>query len=700
MILMNKKQQTSANIRVKSKLNPILFLTLVIVFQFLFIGYVNASVQIEPFKPQIIDEGEIPYKSSGTPASKEYKCYLEAGHKYHIFLVGDWVTNNTKEATDYDVEVRNPNSVLISINTEAAGLPEQVANDEKHQYFIPTQSGDYTFRVINDPEDSAEGEAKGAIFMIIEHIELNTRYSKMLYGKPYVGADYPPRNSTGYEFNTSVSEFLVYIEVPDPVPADGVTGLDMYEARIYPMANPGIEEGYIIQGIGVPFGVSLNGTDTNSTYGRYNTSIPGYSFPDMRISCESAGVDMKKKIIQKDYNSTEADYGENNVFYYMVLLAEYFEGEIEFYIKTDYRDINMTLINPPRVGYSDETTLIKVEPESASPVDSMWIEYTNDGWKTSERIDLIDNPDYWLAILPEFALNDFVEYKIHAEDEIDNKGSYEGNFTVMNKVEIDFGLSGNIVQGGQTVRITGAATRPSINLQINVEHGGTNSSINVQTDGDGVFTYDYTPTKIGEYDITISYAGDEDYHKAVSREKSFRVDKRKLELVTEIENNEIKIERPMTVSGQVTPAVSGLEVEFIFVSSETSFVETVSTDRDGRFSVTIIPDVLGYWDMLPQLKVSELYDASQGSMTTFEVVKLTPVDIITYQAMKFTEPPLMYVLIGVGVVLVVVVLQKTGILDRIRGGSDEDYDEEEEDEEEKPKQKKGGATAYKRRSAR
>jgi len=68
--------------------------------------------------------------------------------------------------------------------------------------------------------------------------------------------------------------------------------------------------------------------------------------------------------------------------------------------------------------------------------------------------------------------------------------------------------------------------------------------------------------------------------------------------------------------------------------------------------------------------------------------------------MKFTEPPLMYVLIGVGVVLVVVVLQKTGILDRIRGGSDEDYDEEEEDEEEKPEQKNGGATAYKRRSAR
>jgi hypothetical protein len=382
----------------------------------------------------------------------------------------------------------------------------------------------------------------------------------------------------------------------------------------------------------------------------------------------------------------------------MVLLAEYFEGEIEFYVKTDYRKVNLTLINPPRVGYTSETTLIKVEPESASPVDSMRIEYTKDEWKTIESISLVENPDYWLAVLPSFDLHDYVEYRVYAEDEIDNRGLYEGNFTVMNKVEIDFGLSGSVIQGGQTVRITGAATKPSINLRIDVEHGGDTSSINVQTDGDGIFTYDYNPTQIGEYDITISYAGDEDYHSAVSREKSFRVDKRKLALSATIDNSEVKKDRAMTVSGFVTPAVSGLEVEFIFVSPETSFIETTTTDRDGRFTVSITPDVLGYWDMLPQLKVSELFDASQGSMNTFEVAKLTPVDIVTYQANKFTEPPLMYVLIGVGVILVAVLLQKTGVLDRIRGSSDDEY--EDEDDEDDFEKSNGGATSYKRRSAR
>jgi len=712
-----KKREIIQNISWTKAKKYIIITLFIIVFvsQFYQNNIVEGYKQIEPYKPQKIDKGEIPFKGYGVPSSKEYKCYLEVGHKYHIFLVGNWVTDDTKNATDYDIEVRNPNSVVISINTESAGIPEQVANDEKHQYFIPTQSGDYTFKIINDYKDSADGKAESAIFMIIEHIEMNKLYKKTLYGKPYVGASYPARNSTGYEFNTTVSEFLLHIEVPDPVPADGITGLDMYEARVFPMGNPSADVGYTLQGIELPYGEMFNGivldeagnviseeqifdgVYNSSLYGGYNTSVPGFTFPNMKISCETAGVDMRKVMRLPNYNGSGKYSSDYNVFYNMVLIAEYFEGELEFYVKTDYRDVNLSLINPPRVGYSDETTLIKVEPESASPVDSMWIEYTNDEWKTSERIDLINNPDYWLAILPEFDHHDFVEYKIHAEDEIDNRGIYEGNFTVMNKVEIDFGLSGNVVQGGQTVRITGAATRPSINLRINVEHGGTNSSINVQTDGDGVFTYDYKPTKIGEYDITISYAGDEDYHSAISREKSFRVDKRKLELVSEIENTEIKIERPITVSGQVTPAVSGLQVEFIFVSPDTSFTKTVTTNQEGGFSLTITPEVVGSWEMLPQLQVSELFDASQGSLTSFEVQKLTPVDIVTYQAMKFTEPPLLYVVIGVGVILGVVVLQKTGILDRIRGMSEEDYDDEEEEEE--PEQK-NGATAYKRRSAR
>jgi hypothetical protein len=684
------KSRQNYNIYIKkNKLFIILILTFILFIQFSFVNGALAYVQIEPFEPQHIEEGAIPNRGPfRDPEPMEFRCYLEAGHKYHIFLVGEWVTNSS-DATDYDIEVRNPNNVVVSINTESAGLPEQVANDEKHQFFVPSQTGDYRFLIYNDPEDSPIGSADAADFLIIEHIEMNSVYTKKLFGKPRVGADYPDGYKIAYEFNTSEPQFLLNIKVPDPEPAEGITGLDMYEARVYPMANPEVDNGYSIQNVGVPFGERLYKDGVSGAYGGYNTEIEGFRFSDMRISCESAGVDMRKVIQMQETNSTEQG---QNIFYYLVLLAEYFEGEIEFYIKTDYRPVNLTLLDPPEVGYTNETTLIKVESESAAEVESMWIEYTTDNWKHTESINLIDKDDYWLAVLPSFNLHDDVEYRIHAVDEIDNRGLIEGSFTVMNKVEIDFGLSGSVIQGGQTVKITGAATKPSINLKLNLEHGGNTESINVQTDGDGIFTYDYKPKKIGEYDVTLTYAGDEDYHSASSREKSFRVDKRKLELSCEIKTNPIKIHRPMTIKGKIIPSVSGLEVETIFVSPETSFTETKTTDRNGAFSITITPEVLGTWDMLPQLKVSELYDASQGSMQSFTVEKLSPVDIVKYQALKFTEPPLVYVAIGLGVVVIVAVLQKTGLIDKLRNREGS----EEEDEQEEA----GTVTSYKRRSDR
>ncbi len=402
-------------------IHKIFFVTL-----FISISLLSASVkgifaydQIKPYEPQIINAGDIPNRGPNyNPVPKEYRCYLEEGHKYHIFLVGDWITNST-DATDYDIEVRNPSNVVISINTESAGLPEQVANDQKHQYFVPAQSGDYRFLIYNDPKDSDGADA--AVFMIIEHLEMNERYSTTLTGKPNVGAAYPPGYKVGYEFNTSEPEFLLYIEVPDPEPAKGITGLDMYEARVYPMANLFVDQGYSIQDLGVPFGNLLNGLPSGS-YGGFNTEIEGFRFSDMRISCESAGVDMRKIFTSPVVNGTE----EDNVFYYMSLLAEYFEGEIEFYMKTDYRAVNLTLIDPPEVGYTGDTTIIKVEAESATEVDSMWLEYSTDSWKTKKTITLIEKPDYWLAALPSFELHDNVQYKIYAEDEIDNRGLYHG----------------------------------------------------------------------------------------------------------------------------------------------------------------------------------------------------------------------------------------------------------------------------------
>jgi hypothetical protein len=671
---------------------------------------------IDPFEPQSIANGEIPNLGPYTkPRPKEYRCYLEEGHKYHIFLVGGWITNRTDlqnatseqqemlSRTDYDIEVKNPNGLVISINTESAGLPEQVASDAKHQYFIPEQSGYYIFSIYNDPKDS-DGE-RAATFMIIEHLDVNTRYKKKLTGKPFVGASYPSGYKVGYEFNTTALDLTLFVDVPDAVPAEGITGLDMYEARIFPMANPGKDEGHHIQGVGVPFGRYLekkNYQDINYTeaYGGYNTDIEGYLIPDMRVSCESTGVDMKLAFERPGGNATSVPDDEMNVFYYLVLLAEYFEGEVEFYIKTDYRSVNLTLIDKPEVGITGETTLINVETESVVPVSMMWMEYTTDSWKTKERLDLIEKTDYWLAVMPRFELHDTVEYTIHAKDEIDNKGSYSGSFEVMDKLDINYGISSQSIQGGQTVLISGSTSLPYIDLSLNVEHGDTLQEIDLKTDGSGSFTYDYYPQDIGIYTISLVYEGDEDHHSSVSVEKSFQVDPRGLELICLVSQPPYKATIPLEVHGKVIPAVQGLKVEVIFVSPDNSFVEVATTRRDGTYSITVVPEAVGRWELLPQLRASDLFKASQGSLVQFEVVSLSIVDIVRMQLIAFTEPPLLYAPIG-GFTFVLAILElRTGFIrNRIRNGG-EPEEEEIDIESEINEQEKVGTTTYKRRSAR
>jgi hypothetical protein len=671
---------------------------------------------IEPFEPQTIKNGEIPNLGPYTkPRPKEYRSYLEEGHKYHIFLVGGWITNRTDlqnattqqeplSRTDYDIEVRNPNNRVVSINTESAGLPEQVANDEKHQYFIPEQTGDYIFAIYNDPKDS-DGE-RAATFMIIEHLEVNTRYSKKLTGKPFVGASYPSGYKVGYEFNTTAEELILYVDVPDPVPAEGISGLDMYEAKVFPMANTAKDEGHNIQGIGVPFGKYLekkNYQDINFTdaYGGYNTDIEGYLIPEMRVSCESAGVDMKLKIERPGGNRTGTPSDMMNVFYYIVLLAEYFEGEVEFYIKTDSRPVNLTLVDKPEVGYTGETTLIKVETESVVPVRSMWMEYTTDSWKTKDQIELLEKTDFWLAVLPRFELHQNVEYRIHAKDEIDNKGLNSGSFVVMNKIDINYGVSSQAIQGGQTIHISGASNLPYIDLTLNVEYEETIQEISLKTAGDGSFEYDYKPKNIGIYSLSLSYAGDEDYHSSTSVEKSFQVDPRELELICLVSQPPHKSTLPLEVHGKIIPAIQGLNVEVIFVSPDNSFIEVATTRGDGSYSIVIEPETVGRWELLPQLKASDLFKASQGSLVQFEVVNLSPVDIVRMKVLAFTEPPLLYAPIG-GFTFVLAILEfRTGFIrKRFRNGDEEPEDEDLELDTDIDDQESVGSTTYKRRSAR
>ena len=86
-------------------------------------------------------------------------CPLQANHNYHVYFYGAYINTSSQAKTDYDIYVYDPQGNLESTHTEAAGLPEHLGTTVNDALFTPTQSGNYSFVIENNPVDSEECSA-------------------------------------------------------------------------------------------------------------------------------------------------------------------------------------------------------------------------------------------------------------------------------------------------------------------------------------------------------------------------------------------------------------------------------------------------------------------------------------------------------------------------------------------------------------
>jgi len=654
----------------------------------------------KPFEPVIIAEGDIPQTSRYRADPLEILSRLEEGKKYHIFLVGDWIKNMTEieegePITDYDIEVFDSQNNLISSHTESAGLPEQVANDKNHQYFVPPRTDTYRFVIYNDPEDS-KGEG-AAVFMIIEHLEMNKRYELYLEGRPSPSQPYPDDYVWAYEFSTPNENFQLHVEVPDPEPEKGILGLDMYEIRIFPMANPSAKVGYYISGVGVPYGNLVVG-DTEGQYGLYNTSIPGEYFPELRASCEYAGEDMDVVFGRPQHNETELVLETREIFYYMTMLAEYYHGTISFYIKTDYRNVNVTTIESPEIGVTGEEHRIVAEINGPGEISSAWLNYTTDDWRTENRVQLTEYFGVYVGWLPRFELLDNVQYRVYAEDEIDNSGMGESGFTVLDPVHLRIETKQMSVYGGESVELNGEGVEFS-EVSLRIQHKDVEDNININVDGDGTWSYVFTPQSEGYYSAKAFFDGDDTHPEAESREIKFSMEKQRPLIGYVINPMPAKKTRELEVSGKLAPPLPGVSLTLICVTQTSSFEMQTTTLNDGSFSFTIVPEELGTWQLLPQVTETKFVKVSGGDLKVFEVIELTALEKVTIALLRFSVMPLVLAPVGLVVAGLGYGEAKTGLVRGLIGKSTKKEDQGSEPAGDKKPEPKG-ATSYRRRSSR
>jgi hypothetical protein len=576
--------------------------------------YVN-----KPVLPVRINASQIPVGSDWT-----YVYPLEAGSAYRVYCYGDWIDDSpTLSKTDYDIFVYDPSGELESYHTEAAGLPEHLGTTIDHPFFIPEQTGDYSFRVKNDARESDGSEA--ATFMLIEHVETGRWYQRYMKGKV---RDVPVEKTTwAYEFNSNSSHIEVSVEVPDT--------LDMYEARIYTMTNPSEDEDSILNGLPLAWESALYG-EASKNYGGYNLDSDGLRYAEAMASCEYPGEDMW-------INFTAPT--EGNLLYHLVFIAEHGEGNIKFMIKTDFDAPELTLVDPVEKAEPKSRTDITAQIQEVNNLETVTLNYTTNNWETlgTARMVASKNQTY-TASIPGQSAGTLVNYTVLACDTSGNSAEVSGSYEVKNWANITLELQSTSAYCGESVTVTGSipASEANVTLTYAILTNFTVSSavLDSAVASDAIWNYTLNTTAVsrvvstdimgkfsdvcalkqaGKWVVWASWNGSKTYFAESSGCLKFTMNKMLTSVTCNITSSSITIGENITVTGQVYPAMENLTVAVTFISSNTTVTKTALTYPNGTYVLNWKPDSMELWRVHAQIAEDTTKNAAYSSPTTFKV---------------------------------------------------------------------------------
>jgi len=443
--------------------------------------YGNWTYVQKPMFPVYFNESTIAVGSNWTIVSP-----LIADHAYHVYAYGDWVDQESDPSTDYDVYVYNPLGELEGYHTESAGLPEHLGTTVNDPFYTPAYSGNYSFVLRNDPRES--NASKQASFMLIENVRTNEWHQTYLTGKEN---DVPVFNTSwAYEFVTDSQNIEVHVRVPDT--------LDMYEARLYLMANPNARKGELLNDVPLAWEKGLYG-ETSQIYGGYNLESKEYR-GIAYASCENYGQDML-------LNYTSPVKGKS--LYHLVFIGEKGQGEMDFLVKTEFGQASLNLTSlPVRIYPNNATTLTFVS--TITDLKSATLNYSTTKWHDSSLLELqmTDNRTC-TTTLPGQAAGTTVNYAAQATDVLENILIYRGNYTVKHASQLNFTLRNKEISIGQNMTLTGQLTPPTANQTLTLVFTSSNGTVRqtLFTTNNGTFEGSFKPNKEETWLVQAIFSG-------------------------------------------------------------------------------------------------------------------------------------------------------------------------------------------------
>lgn len=579
----------------------------------------NWTYVSKPVLPLKINASQIPIGANWT-----YFYALNANHTYQVYFYGEWINYDPDyPKTDYDVFVYNPSGELESYHTEAAGLPEHLGTTVDQPFFTPKQTGNYSFLIKNDPRES-QGAEEGT-FMLIENIEPNRWHQRYLIGKVN---DQPVENTTwAYEFNTTSRHIEVWIDVPD--------ALDMYEARLYLMANPSKGMGDLLNAMPLAWEPGLY-SEVSGDYGGYNLDSRGFRNTDAMASSEFPGEDM---LINYTFPY------EGNILYHLVLIAEDGVGSLNFTVKTDFEAPSLSVENPIDQAYSNNETTITARVSDEFGLKRVLLNYTIDDWATwtSTVMSASQNQTYVGTIAGQPA-GVTVKYKILAADIADNNAEVQRSYVVKNPTNVSIILSNSTIYYGENITVTGLISPSGATVTLNYTVDGVVVSKSLSTNSSGFFNDVYLPNQTGLWTVLASWRGNGSYFGASSGYKNFTVNRTLMSVICNVSRVQLTIGENVTIIGSVNPVVENMSVVLIFTMPNGSTVERhVYTNSNGTFTASFRPNFIGTWRVQAKFNGDDLRGESHSELVPFFV------------ADTWMNQYMMYIIMGVVAAIIVFV---------------------------------------------
>ena len=434
---------------------------------------------------------------------------LMANHSYHAYLYGQWVSNGSEPKTDYDIYVYDPSGQMEGYHTESAGLPEHLRTTADETFFLPKSSGNYTFVINNDARES--NGSQQATFMIVEDVLPDMWHEHYVEGKD--NNDLPVLSTSwGYEFSTESQHVEVWVKVPQT--------LDMYEARLYLMADPKVRNYTLLNDVPLPWEPGLygerNSTDNKQQFGGYNLESQEYRGVAY-ASCENYGQEMFLT-----WNSSHP----GKSLYHLVFIGEVGSGTIDFLVKTEFGTAALKPSTVPTRVYPQDETVVAYISNSTDLLNAT-LEYSVDNWTnaTSLSMEIVDSRTCQAAI-PGQNASASVHYTIEANDVLKNVLTTNGSYSVKYLTAINLTLVHEAIHVGENVTVKGFFTPEIADRLVTVvfSSGNETKEIDAVTLADGSFIAGFQTENMGTWDAQAVFNGDESYFSSVSPSLAVKIE--------------------------------------------------------------------------------------------------------------------------------------------------------------------------------